>query len=133
MKIEHVILVSAVLGIVGSGAACASDLIELPPTTNQLLSFSLLPIESQNGSNALGLQVISLSLAEPAATRTTSWFLRPAGPLSSAGIEQAERINAQAIRRQREAWERAQKTRSLAPVQPHTRPRSGRLSTARND
>src|SRR5262245_26356354 len=118
MKIEHVILVSAVLGIVGSGAACASDLIELPRTTNQLLSFSSLPIESQSGSNALRLQVISLSLASPAATRTNSWFLRPAGPLSSAGIEQAERINAQAIRRQREAWERAQKTRSLAPVPP---------------
>lgn len=116
---KYVMLVSALLGMVGFRPVCASDLIEVTRSTNRLVSLSLRRIECRSGSNAPQPQAISLSLdLPPARTQTDSWFSRPAGALSSPGVEWAERINGQAVRRQREAWEKAQKTGRLAPIPP---------------
>ena len=147
MKMKYLRLLGPLLGIM----ACdlfAADTGELPLGTNHLLRLSLLDsaprfsLTLQEGSRATdeayaesawslkrtGTLLDGLSLEMPTTgIDTSSWFLRPVGVVPFSGVEWAERLNAQAIRRQREGSEEARKTGWLVPVPPLYPSRVGQL------
>ena len=120
MKINNGLLTTSLMCMMVSAAMGTEDLIEVPRKAEPQL-LSLRPVEVRNESGAPHALESRLRVDHPrGAVQTDLWLWRPAevSSLSFPDIEAAERINAEAMRRQREARERAKKAGSPAPIPP---------------